>query len=176
MNDESVQLIVALFAEEDEVEAALKHLQQQKTAVIHGAVGITKDENGRIQHKDVGMTPGKGAKAGLVLGATLGVLTGGAALALGALGGVVGTIWGKKRGDKQVPTEIYNWLVGTLKPGETAVLVITNPQDTAVLETELEALHGNVMSAELSPEMLEQLGRHEAAAYAALAEAFTSGA
>ncbi|MCP4361351.1 MAG: DUF1269 domain-containing protein [Chloroflexi bacterium] len=170
MNKEPVGLIVASFTNEADMEAALKILKKEETVVIHGVVGIYKDDNGNIHHKDVGMTPGKGAVAGLVLGATLGVLTGGTALALGALGSIIGGILGKKKEDKHVPVELYNWEAAKLKPGDTAVLVVFDPQGTAVLVADLEAVSSEVLTAVLSADLLQQLAQHKETAYTMLTD------
>jgi len=99
----------------------------------------------------------------------LGVVTGGATIALGALGGLIGGILGRKKEDKHVPVELFNWEAASLKPGDTAVLIVTDPQDTAVLLADLEAVSSDFLTGELSAGLLEQLAQHETTAYEALA-------
>ena len=169
MSSDSVQLIVASFETEVAMRAAWKRIEQEKTAVVHGAVGLHKDEEGSLHHKDLGMTPGKGAAAGLVLGAALGVVTGGATVALGALGSLIGTVVGRRQGDKHIPVELYNWEAASLKPGESAILIVADPASADRLYHDL-GTRGEILTGELSPELLDKLAHHEATAFEVLSD------
>jgi hypothetical protein len=95
-----LHLIVAAFDGETAAEEALKTLKEsreEKLVGIQAAITMHKDEKEQIHFKDVGLSPGKGALGGVVLGAAVGILTGGTGLALGAVGALVGGLVGKRK-------------------------------------------------------------------------------
>ena len=104
MNKSSLQLLIAVFEDEQGAEQAIKSLQpmdKEKQGAIQAAVAIVKDRHEGIRYKDVGLTPAKGALGGVILGVVLGVATGGAGIALGTLGALVcGLLGGKRRGEQ----------------------------------------------------------------------------
>ena len=88
MSEPAMHLIVAAFTEESRAEEALialKEAMDEDLVGIQAAVAVRKNLEGQLQFRDVGLTPGKGALGGVMLGAVVGVLTGGTGLALGAL-------------------------------------------------------------------------------------------
>src|SRR5262245_52807235 len=100
MNNPTVQVILAVFNDENGAESALKQLKAAKKEKlkIQAAVAMVKDASGsRFHYKEVGLTPGKGALSGVVLGATLGIMTGGATVILGAAGALLGGLIGRKK-------------------------------------------------------------------------------
>ena len=93
MDEKAVQFVIAIFESEAGAEETLSRLKSEKKEELKGvqaAVAMRKDAESRIHYKDVGMTPAKGAVAGIVIGAIMGIATGGAGLVLGAVGGAVG--------------------------------------------------------------------------------------
>lgn len=96
MKEQPVYLVLAVFDGMDNAGAALAQLKVRDRA-IPSAVIMQKDAEEQVQFKDVGLTPRKGAVSGIVLGGVVGVLTGGASLALSALGGLVGSRSAKKK-------------------------------------------------------------------------------
>ena len=75
-----MHLIVAAFDEQSRAEEAVKTLKEsrdEKLVGVQAAVALRKDEAGQIHFKDVGLTPAKGVAGGVVLGAVIGILTGG---------------------------------------------------------------------------------------------------
>lgn len=171
MSTESVQFIVAAFEDEDEAEkvlSALVEINKEKTIAIEAGVAMRKDLEGGIRYKDAGLTPAKGALGGAVLGAVVGILTGGAGLVFGGLGGVLGGLVGKRKRDSRFSSGEINRIVAALPPGSSAVLVVVRQADAPALELVLEELGGDVLSAEITTELISQIDQHRDAAHAAL--------
>lgn len=171
MSTDPVQLIVAAFEDENEAEkvlSALKEVKKEETIGIVAAVAMRKDLDGGIRYKDAGLTPAKGALGGVVLGAVVGILTGGAGLVLGGLGGVLGGLVGKRKRDSHFSSGEINQIVAALPPGWSAVLAIVGQADAPALEQALEEMGGDIMSAEITAELASQLEQHRDAAHATL--------
>lgn len=171
MSEAAMYLVVAAFDEETGAEEALKTLKEsrdEKLVGIQAAVAMHKDEKGEIQFKDVGLTPGKGALAGVALGAVVGVLTGGTGIALGALGALVGGLVGKKKRDSRLSTDRVNQLAASLELGSSAIVLVMEPGWVVVLEKELEALGADVLTVDIPAEIAQQLKSNREEAYAAL--------
>jgi uncharacterized membrane protein len=173
MSEEPLHLLVAAFDEETGAEDTLKALKESRDEELVGVqalVTMRKDTDGQLQFNDVGMTPGKGALAGVALGAVVGVLTGGTGFALGALGALVGGLVGRKKRDSRFPTGGINQLAASLEPGSSALVVVMEPGWVIVLEKELEALGADLLSAPIPADIAQQLDTDQAAAYAVLAD------
>ena len=174
MSEAPLHLLVAAFDEEAGAEDALRALKESRDEELVGiqaAVAMRKDTAGKLQFKDVGMTPGKGALAGVALGTVVGILTGGTVIALGALGALVGGLVGRKKRDSRFPTGGINQLAASLALGSSALVVVMEPGWVIVLEKELEALGADLLSAPIPAEIAEQLETDQAAAYGVLADA-----
>ena len=173
MSDASLQLLVAVFDGESAAEEALKTLkesQDEKLVGIQAAVAMHKDGEGQIHFKDVGLTPGKGAAGGVLLGVVVGILTGGTGLALGALGALVGGLVGKKKRDSRFSADRINQVAASLAPGSSAVVVAMEPGWVVVLEEELQRLGADVLKVEIPADLAQQLEAGEEEARAMLAE------
>ncbi|HSR32745.1 MAG TPA: DUF1269 domain-containing protein [Anaerolineae bacterium] len=171
MSEATLHLIVAAFNQEDRAEEALKTLKEsrdEKLVGIQAAVTLHKDGEGQIHFKDAGLTPAKGAVGGVVLGAVVGVLTGGTGLALGALGALVGGLVGRKKRDSRFQTDRINQLAASLPPGSSAILVVMEPGWAVVLEEELALLGADVLSADIPADLAEHSEADQEAAYATL--------
>ena len=72
-----------------------------------------------------------------MLGAAIGILTGGTGPALGAVSALVGGIAGKRKQESGFPTERLNQVAATLAPGSSAILIVMEPGWVVVLEEEL---------------------------------------
>jgi uncharacterized membrane protein len=167
-----LHLLVAAFDKEADAESALEALKESRDEDLVGvqaAVAMRKDHEGQIQFQDVGMAPGKGALAGVALGAVVGVLTGGTVIALGALGALIGGLVGRKKRDSRFPTGGINQLAASLPPGSSALVVVMEPGWVVVLEKELETLGADLLSAPIPADIAKQLEADQAAAYAVLA-------
>jgi uncharacterized membrane protein len=173
MSEASIQLIVGAFDEEsaaEEVLQTLKESRDEKLVGVQAAVAMRKDEEGQVHFKDVGLTPAKGAAGGIVLGAVVGVLTGGTGIALGAIGALIGGLAGRKKRDSRFPTDRINQIAASLAPASSAVVIAMEPGWVVVLEEELELLGAHVLTVAIPADVAQRLGAHEEAAYATLAD------
>ena len=171
MSESTMHLIVAAFDTEAGAEEALRTMKESRDGELVGiqaAVALHKDEQDQIHFRDVGLTPGKGAVGGVVLGAVVGIMTGGTGLALGALGALVGGLVGKKKRDSRFSADRINQVAASLAPGSSAVVVAMEPGWVVVLEKELELLGGDVLKVEIPADLAQQLEANEEAAQAML--------
>ena len=171
MEGTALHLIIAAFDRETGAEAALKSLKEsrdEKLVGIQAAVALGKDEQGQIQFKDLGLTPAKGALGGVVLGAVVGVLTGGTGLALGAIGALVGGLVGRKKQDSRFPTDRLNQIAATLEPGSSAIVMVMAPGWVVVVAEELELLGADVLTVDIAADVAAQLQDHGEVAHATL--------
>jgi len=168
MSEIDVHLIVAGFADEQGAEDTLRELGKDAkagAAGIRAAVAMRKDADGNLNFRDVGMTPGKGAVAGVVLGAVVGVLSGGVGLALGAAGALVGGLVGKRSQDSKLPTDRINQVAASLAPGSSAIVAVVEPQSVARVEVDLEDMGADLLTAPIPAEVARQLEAHRDEAY-----------
>lgn len=166
-----MHLIIAAFDGPSRAEEALKTLKEsrdEKLTGVQAAVALRKDEAGQIHFKDVGLTPAKGAVGGVVLGAVVGILTGGTGLALGALGALVGGRAGKRKQESGFPAERLNQVAAALVPGSSAILLIMEPGWVVVLEEELELLGAKLLTLEIPADVARRPAAERDAAFAAL--------
>ncbi len=172
MSDVPLQLIVAAFDNEPDAENALKQLKaDKKTLGIQGAVAMVKDATGnKISYKDVGLTPAKGILGGAVLGVTLGILSGGAGLVLGAAGAAIGNVAGRKKQDSLYSSGQINHISTALQPGSSAVLAAVDSAHSAEVEQALAALDGDILTADISTDVASQLEEQQDQAYNNLIE------
>jgi uncharacterized membrane protein len=166
-----MHLVIAAFDEETSAEEALKTLKEsrdEKLIGVQAAVALCKDREGQIHFKDVGLTPAKGAAGGVVLGAVVGILTGGTGLALGALGALVGGLVGRKKRDSRFPADRVNQIAASLAPGSSAVVIVMESGWAVVLEEQLALLGGDVLTAEIPADVAQHPDADQDAAYTAL--------
>ena len=172
MSEEAtLHLIIAAFDDEMGADGALKALKasrEDKLVGVQAAVSMHKDERAQIHFKDVGLSPAKGAVAGVALGAVVGILTGGTGLALGAIGALVGGIAGKRKQESGFPAERLNQVAATLAQGSSAILIVMEPGWVVVLEEELELLGARLLTLEIPADIAERPAAERDAAFAAL--------
>jgi len=101
---------------------------------------------------------------GVILGATLGILTCGIGIALGALGALVGGLVGSRKREQQFSSVRMNELVASLVPGTTALVAVVEREHIADLEKVLNSFDAEFFTAEVSADLAEKLDaqRHEA--------------
>ena len=170
MKAKPVYLVVAVFNGMDNAEAALGRMKKPGRA-MPSAVVMQKDAEERVQFRDVGLTPRKGAVGGIVLGSVVGLATGGTALALGALGGLVGSRSTKKKQAAHVLPQQLNQVAGSLGPDSSALIAVMNHPLDPKAATELEDLGAELFQVAIQPEMLDHLDDQADEAYATLLEA-----
>jgi uncharacterized membrane protein len=167
----SLHLIIAAFGDENGAEEALKSLkesQDEELIGVQAAVALHKDQEDQMHFHDVGLTPAKGAVGGVVLGAVVGILTGGTGLALGALGALVGGLVGRKKRDSRFPAERINQVAAALAPGTSVALIVMEPGWAVVLEEKLGLLGADVFTADIPSGVAQQSTADREAAIAAL--------
>jgi uncharacterized membrane protein len=166
-----LHLIIAAFETEDGAEEALKNLKESRDEELIGiqaAVALHKDQEGQIHFRDVGLTPAKGAVGGVVLGAVVGILTGGTGIALGALGALIGGLVGRKKRDSRFPAERVSQLAAALVPGSSAAVIVMEPGWGVILEEKLELLGAEILAADIPAGVTEHAAADREAAYLAL--------
>lgn len=160
MAEAPVEFIVAAFQDEKGAENALKELKsakREKLIRIEAAAIVRRDEKDKLHVKEMReLTGPKGALGGLVIGAAVGLLTGGAGLILGALGAGAGAYAGKKH-DIGFSNERLQMIGDSLKPGSSAILAVIEHRWVEDLQADLEELGADVMTAALAADISEQL-------------------
>ncbi|NKQ35022.1 MAG: DUF1269 domain-containing protein [Chloroflexi bacterium] len=139
---------------------------------------MSKDANEQISFRDVGRTPRRGAAEGVILGGVVGLLTGGTALALGALGGVIGHHSGKKQQSiKEMPDQLGK-IAGSLGPDSSAIIAVVKGRPKEKSLAAIREMGGGIFEATISQEAAAQMEDQADEAYdmllASLAEK-TSG-
>jgi diacylglycerol kinase (ATP) len=171
MADKLITLTVAVFYTLRGAQEAVDRLHiQSKIKRGAAAVVLEKDLRGELHAREIGLTPVKGAAGGVVLGAVVGILTGGTALALGALAGTLGGLGVKRSRSKQLAPGLIEQLSAALVAGTSAILVAGKEPLAPATVSELEASGGEVFSLELSEQVLGEMEPHADAAYSALAQ------
>ena len=171
MDEKAVQFVIAIFESEAGAEKTLSKIKAEKKdelKSVQAAVAMRKDAQNQIHYKDVGMTPAKGAVAGVVIGAIVGIATGGAGLVLGAVGGLLGGVVGKRKREGQVAAEKVNQVVASIPAGSSAVLAIVEANAAADFEELLQDNDVQTFSAEISADLTAALNEHADVAHEAL--------
>ncbi len=170
MRHKPVQLLVGVFDGQETAELKFKELDKKyksKNLGIQAAVVLYKDTDGEVQIVDVGHTPRKGALSGLLIGATVSILTGGTGLVLGALGGVLGHHFGRKRQEEQTDNPIVAQIGNALVPGASVVLVAIAHEQLPRLQNLLEVAGAEVMMANIDDDLREKLSHGQDEVYEA---------
>jgi len=173
MDEKAVQFVIAIFENEAGAEETLSRLKAEKKEelkAVQAAVAMRKDAQSGIHYKDVGMTPAKGALAGVAIGAIVGIATGGAGLVLGAVGALLGGVVGKRKREDHVAAEKVNQVVASIPPGSSALLTIVETDAAAEFEALLHASGTQTFTAEISADLAAALNEHGETAHEALME------
>jgi len=151
VKEKPVYLHLAVFDGQGSAAQALTQLPRRDPILV-SAVVMEKDAAEHVQFKDVGLTPGKGAVGGVVIGGVIGLLTGGASLALGALGGVIGHRSIKKRQAKEFAPEYLSKVAGSLGPDSSAIIAVSEKETDAAITAALHEMGGEMFEAIIPPE------------------------
>jgi uncharacterized membrane protein len=172
MADAPVQLIVAAFQDENGADAALAQLKEakkEKLVAIKDAAVLRKDAQGKLHVNEVGdMTGTRGAGIGGVVGAALGIVTGGATLALVGIGAVAGGLAAKLR-DSGFNDKNLRELGESLKPGSSAIITVIEHTWVAELEQELQKAGAKVLKEAVAADIAAQLEAGRNVGYTAIA-------
>ncbi len=177
MADAPVQLIVAAFQTETGAEAALNELKaakKEKLVNIKDAAILRKDVKGELHIHETGdMTGKRGGVIGGVVGAGLGILTGGATLALTGLGAAAGGLAAKLR-DSGFRDDRLRQLGNRLTPGSSAIVAVIEHTWVEEAEKELREAGAEVVVAAIAADIAEQLEAGHEVAYTAVADSETA--
>lgn len=156
--DKIIHLTVAVFYGLKQAEKTFQDLHLQgKLKGGNVAVIVEKDLRGNLHLQESGPNARKGAASGAVLGAMLGVFTGGASLALTAIGGVLGSVEGKRIRDASLSANLLDQISAALAPGTSAILIAGNRSAPASVMGELRANGAELFSTELSHGEIEHM-------------------
>lgn len=166
MAEKDTELIIAYFPTADEAQAAGQHLKdwdKERKDIKLGAMSImTMNESGELKEDQVGVRKtGKGAKWGVIAGAALGILSGGATLIGGALVGLAagalgGSLFHKKIG---MTDEDQQRLEKHLKDGGAALAVMMDLDEMESTIHELNKLDADVATYNVPQEVLDDMER-----------------
>lgn len=163
MSNKNRHVVIAYFGSAEaaaNAAAELKSWDKANDAVKLGGVGILQWEEGKIKTKKVGKrATGKGAVWGTVLGAALGILSGGVTLLGGALvgagaGALTGALFHKGLGLSDADK---NRLEDHLMNGGAAVVAMADEGEVTMTSQELARLGGAVENFVVPAEHVEQL-------------------
>ncbi len=171
MSEKEYQFVFAIFdgqKEAEEIIEQLKKNQKEMLGELQALVAMSKDAHGRISYKDVGMTPAKGALGGVVLGAVVGIASGGGTVLLGALGSVVGGLVGKRKSENRISSEQINKAVASILPDSSAILAVVCQDFAPKILDALRATDAEIFIADLPVDLAGKLSEHHDIAYSAL--------
>ena len=163
MSNKNHHVVIAYFAGSDAASAAaanLKAWDKATDAVKLGGVGILSYQDGKIKAKKVGArAAGKGTMWGTILGATMGILSGGVSLIGGALvgagaGALTGALFHKGLGLSDADKAR---LEEHLKNGGAAVVAMADEDEVAPTKAELVKLGGTAEDFQVPEENVAQL-------------------
>jgi uncharacterized membrane protein len=172
MADAPVQLLIAAFQDEGGASAALQMLKEakkEKLVAIKDAAVLRKDPQGKLHVNDIrDMTGTRGAAIGGVVGAGLGILTGGAALAIAGIGALAGGLAAKLR-DSGFNDARLRKLGEGLTPGSSAIVAVIEHTWVADLQEEFQKAGAEVVTEAIAADIAAQLEAGRNTAYTAIA-------
>ena len=173
MTQKSLYLVIVAFHGKNQAKTALEQLA---AADRHypAVVVLVKDQEGRVTFEDVGRTPGKQAVKGIVLGAAVGALTGGASLALGALGGLAAHRRASKRQVGKIASLQLNQVAASMGPDSSAIVGIGPAPLKPSVILALEDLGASVYEAVIPAEVVDRLDDYSDEHYERLLEALAT--
>jgi uncharacterized membrane protein len=155
-----VGIMVAAFTNEEAGEEALKALKKaraQGQIYFEDAAVIRQDADGDVHYHETGdVTTGKGAGVGAIVGGVIGILGGPAGIAIGAgAGALLGGLASK--GDAGFDDKSMEQLGVALKPGTSAVMVVTSDAFLRAVQEQTEETDRRASIASLGYGISDQL-------------------
>jgi uncharacterized membrane protein len=173
MADAPVQLIVAAFQGENDADEALDELKKAKKEhliKVNDAAILRKDAKGDLHIKETeDMTGKRGGVIGGVVGAGLGILTGGATLALAGVGAAAGGLAAKLR-DSGFKDERLRQLGEGLTPSSSAIVAVIEHTWVEEAQKEFEKAGANVVVESIAADIATQLEAGREVGYTAIAD------
>ena len=174
MDTEPLHIVIGLYNGEHDAEATLERLKPEykgRREHIRAALALRRGADGLFHYKYAGLSPGKGARRGLVLGAVVGLLTGGTGLIIGAVGAAAGALVGEHRQAQAIAADRLNQVAASLAPGSSAIVAVVGDEILPGLQERLAQLGADVVTVAVSDDIDAQIQAHKAAAAAALPSA-----
>ena len=166
-----IHLSIVAFDTLDGAQAAASKIREKHAiSSTTSAVVVEKDHAGKVNVKDIGLTPAKGAFGGTALGLAVGLLSGGTGVALGALGALLGGVRAKKTSERQISGDVERKIEGLLPPGSSAILIVGDRPLQPERVAEFISMGGKIYTHEISPEEQEELAAHSETAHQALTD------
>lgn len=161
MDKKNLSLSISIYQNQVDKDQAIQRIKalHKDDEKVSAAIAIDKDTNGKIQYKDIGMTPQKGAVSGLVLGAVVGVLTGGIGLVLGTAGSLIGGLIGSRKYQNRFSEVRLHEVVAGLKPGTSTIVAVVQQDSLSELEQQFAALNVEFFNAQLTDDLAEKLAQ-----------------
>jgi uncharacterized membrane protein len=174
METEPLHIVIGLYTGEHDAEATLERLKPEykgRREHIRAALALRHGADGLFHYKYAGLSPGKGARRGIVLGAAVGILTGGIGLVLGGVGAAAGALMGEHRQAQAFAPDRANQIAAALAPGTSAIVAVVGDEILAGLQERLAQLGADVVTVAVSDDINEQIQAHRDEAAAALPDA-----
>jgi uncharacterized membrane protein len=164
-----VELLVAAWPDATAAGTALDELRAAKKEHLIGivqAATVVVDADGKLRITDTkDMGPGKGALVGGVLGAALGLITGGVGwLLLG--GGAIGALAAKAR-DGGLSDDRLRELGERMTPNSSAIVAVVELTWVADVEREFASAGADVVRESVEEDLVTQLSEGSAVSYSA---------
>ena len=164
-----VELLVAAWPDATAAGAALEELRAAKEEHLIGivqAATVVVDADGKLRITDTkDMGPGRGAVVGGLLGAGLGLITGGVGwLLLG--GGAIGALAAKAR-DGGLSDDRLRELGQRMTPNSSAIVAVVELTWVADVEREFASVGADVVRESVEEDLAAQLSAGSAIAYSA---------
>lgn len=161
MSDVPIQLIVAAFQDEhaaDEALSKLKAARKKKLVDIQDAAVIRRDDHNKLHISETADPGGgRGAAAGGVIGALIGLIAGPPGVVVGAAAGaLVGGVAAKVI-DSGIPDDRLKKIGEGLQPGTSAIVAIIEHVWVEDVEKHLTEAGADVLTESLRADLAEQL-------------------
>jgi uncharacterized membrane protein len=174
METEPLHIVIGLYSGEHDAESTLERLRPEykgRKEHIRAALALRRSVDDSFHYRYAGLSPGKGARRGLVLGAAVGVLPGGIGLVLGAVGAAAGALVGEHRQAQALAPDRVNQVAASLAPGSSAIVAVVGDEILPGLQERLAQLGADVVTVAVSDDIVEQVQAHRDEAAAALPDA-----
>jgi uncharacterized membrane protein len=141
-----------------QMESVLLNLQNKHLFEITDAAIVTRIDNGKPKIKQLNNLTGAGAWGGAFWGLFIGSLffTPWLGIALGALTGALAG----KFSDIGIDDAFIDQVAKTIKPGHSAIFLMTPDTPTAKIAPHIQALHPQIIQTSLSPDQESKLRKH----------------
>lgn len=165
MSEVAVHLVVGRYNDKDGAHNALVALEsayEGQLLSFLGAAVVHKDADGKITIDEAAdMSGGKGATIGAVLGGVLGIIAGPAGVVVGgAAGAIVGSLTAGVF-DPGVPNKRLRKIGKKLKPGDSAIVVLSETGWTDKVERLLARQGAKVKTRTLGGDVAELIEHEE---------------